>query len=347
MAYGLSSVDGFDGGVLPLRDYTAVAGLALPEGQVTTDGRLREFLAAVPEPRLLDLFAARYVITDKTGDAWRDGVLFDRQFPITLGPGETVQFGEVDFEATELRLLGDAPPQVEVAAGGVAYELAPEKLSEPDVYSVPWPAGARATIDLRCPETSAACSVDALTLVDGRDGAFWPLVPAPFRLIQSGDVKLYEKTDALPRAYLVSDWTWVADTDAAVAAMATATFDPRRQAVVVGEGPAAAGGAAGVATTATDEPERVIINTSSAGPSLLVLADTDYPGWEARIDGQPAVIHRTNGLFRGVLVPAGDHTVEFAFRPASLRLGAALSAAGILIWLAVALVVYRGGRNRS
>jgi uncharacterized membrane protein YfhO len=55
--------------------------------------------------------------------------------------------------------------------------------------------------------------------------------------------------------------------------------------------------------------------------ALLVLSDMLYPGWRARIDRKPAPIYATNGLFRGIIVPSGVHTVEMLFRPTSLRLG--------------------------
>ncbi len=48
---------------------------------------------------------------------------------------------------------------------------------------------------------------------------------------------------------------------------------------------------------------------------FLVLADTYYPGWVARIDGRPAPIVRTNHAFRGVIVPAGTSSVFFSYEP--------------------------------
>ncbi|KAA2235165.1 YfhO family protein [Salinarimonas soli] len=53
--------------------------------------------------------------------------------------------------------------------------------------------------------------------------------------------------------------------------------------------------------------------------AVLVLHDLDYPGWEAWVDGERRPILRTNLLFRGVEVSAGQHVVEFRFRPLSVR----------------------------
>ncbi len=70
-------------------------------------------------------------------------------------------------------------------------------------------------------------------------------------------------------------------------------------------------------------PNRIAINT--AGPGLLVLSEIDYPGWRARLDGNPLEIHTVDGLLRGVTLPEGDHRVEFIFQPFWVYIGSAIS----------------------
>jgi uncharacterized membrane protein YfhO len=70
---------------------------------------------------------------------------------------------------------------------------------------------------------------------------------------------------------------------------------------------------------------------------MVVVSDTFYPGWRARVDRQPAEIFEVNGAMRGVLVPKGTHTVTMRYRPLSVYLGAALSLLGVLGALALAL----------
>jgi uncharacterized membrane protein YfhO len=69
----------------------------------------------------------------------------------------------------------------------------------------------------------------------------------------------------------------------------------------------------------------------------LMLTDTNYPGWRAFVNGQPAPIVSANYLFRGVIVPKGTSRVEFVYQPGSFRLGGAISMVALIAlgWLLV------------
>lgn len=61
----------------------------------------------------------------------------------------------------------------------------------------------------------------------------------------------------------------------------------------------------------------VTIDVEAEEPGVLVLHDVYYPGWEVTVDGERKPVLRANLLFRGVEIPAGQHRVEFTFRPMS------------------------------
>jgi len=75
--------------------------------------------------------------------------------------------------------------------------------------------------------------------------------------------------------------------------------------------------------------DRLAIRADLACDGTVILSDTFYPGWRARVDHRPAEIAAANGAMRAVAVPRGNHTVTMRYRPASVYLGAALTLLGI------------------
>jgi hypothetical protein len=71
----------------------------------------------------------------------------------------------------------------------------------------------------------------------------------------------------------------------------------------------------GVATLLhrTTTSVRIAVTLPVAG--RLVLHDLYYPAWTATADRRPLPVERYGGLFRSVRLPAGQHIVEFEYRP--------------------------------
>ncbi|MCX7013178.1 MAG: YfhO family protein [Candidatus Sumerlaeota bacterium] len=69
----------------------------------------------------------------------------------------------------------------------------------------------------------------------------------------------------------------------------------------------------------------IACSTSAAGPRLLVLSDSYDPNWRCRIDGRATPIYPANIAFRAVVVPAGEHRVEFDYAPRSFYIGLGVS----------------------
>lgn len=88
-------------------------------------------------------------------------------------------------------------------------------------------------------------------------------------------------------------------------------------------------------------PDRLTYAARSARGGVAVFSEVFFPwGWECTIDGKPADIARVNYLLRAVSIPAGNHSIEMTFRPASVRdtvRCARISVILIYLLLAVAL----------
>lgn len=60
------------------------------------------------------------------------------------------------------------------------------------------------------------------------------------------------------------------------------------------------------------QPNKLVYKTKTATDALAVFSEMYYPlAWNATIDGKPAAHFRTDWILRGMVVPAGEHTVEF------------------------------------
>ncbi len=68
-------------------------------------------------------------------------------------------------------------------------------------------------------------------------------------------------------------------------------------------------------------PNRIKIKTKTDTSQLLVLSELWFPGWKVRINNKKADVLRVNYIFRGVVVPAGESTVDFYYSPETLILG--------------------------
>lgn len=156
---------------------------------------------------------------------------------------------------------------------------------------------------------------------------------------QQGAAWVYQRARPLPMARLVFAAEVIADDAAAVARVHQAEFDPATTAILSADPGCALGPAPealGAAEVVSHEAAHWQIRTTADAPALLVLAENAYPGWEVTLDGAPAEGLTAYTAVRAVCVPAGQHQVEWHFRPRLYLVGAAVSL------LALALIIYAG-----
>ncbi len=67
------------------------------------------------------------------------------------------------------------------------------------------------------------------------------------------------------------------------------------------------------------------LETTTNTPQLLVFVQTNYPGWQATIDGKETPINQTDYLFQSIFVPAGTHEAVFVFHSPKLMTGAIIT----------------------
>jgi hypothetical protein len=165
------------------------------------------------------------------------------------------------------------------------------------------------------------------------------------RAARLGDVAVYENTRVLPRAWLASD-ALVLEEEKILEVIRTgrlpdgAEWNPRQTTLVEAPVDFKQGSVvdASARTEVTRrEPNRVEVKTASSSPSILILSENHFPGWRAYTDGRAVETLRVDYGLRGVVLSAGEHTVEFVYRPKSVIIGLAISLltlAALVLWAA-------------
>ncbi len=160
------------------------------------------------------------------------------------------------------------------------------------------------------------------------------------QVYEQNGVQILRNKRALPRAWLVAEAEAVDAEEALrrIRGESPHTFDPRRTALLEVR-PDELPQLSGVALTwermtarvVAYQPNRFEIDTDALAPTVLVVSEIFYPGWEATVDGQPARILLTDYLLRGVALPPGRHRVEMHYTAPGARAGAIISACTLLL----------------
>lgn len=129
-----------------------------------------------------------------------------------------------------------------------------------------------------------------------------------------GIVRIYENKLALPRAFFASN-TLLADSKQEAI---NALFNPMnylgKTAVIENaqdRNLVKTDWSVGKVSVVNYSENSVVLKTNNFEKGFLVLTDSYYPTWHAKIDGKETKIYLTDYNFRGIIVPKGEHAIEF------------------------------------
>jgi hypothetical protein len=186
----------------------------------------------------------------------------------------------------------------------------------------------------------------AVVYVD--NAALWVGSPPPMYdlelpLVYDGEVRIYENPDAFPRAFVAHGAVFADSYREAQQVVSKPDFDARHKVVLEEPLPDNWTALVNVDLAPTEDlseasivdyqTDRVEVEARLSQPGILVLTDTYYPGWTARVDGAAVPIYRVDGVFRGVLLSEGHHTIVFSYFPRSYAIGFGVSGVALVICL--------------
>jgi hypothetical protein len=238
-AYGRPGPDGYDGGILPLRDYVDFKSVFLPGAETTPDALLRNQLRDIPQKWILDLMGVGYVLVDRKDDIEIDGIFLDTERSLKItGPDRVVLDLAKSIKASQLVAVVSSE-----AAGGARFEL----FSDGELLSalaIPSNGANQvnevvATVNVDqlhvVVPSGGAVEISGITLLDSKDIQY-PVslfLDQGIDLISWTDVKLYELHDMPPRVSLLTDFGLAGGPEGSVSMMQANGGVDSRQAVVL------------------------------------------------------------------------------------------------------------------
>ncbi len=222
---------------------------------------------------------------------------------------------------------------------GSLYQLADMRGISPLFLSGPWALIGHEAINPRAWELFAVRYVYS----------DWHELPVPAHQVMEGydrygAISLHRLDDPRPWAHLLRLVEIVSSDEAAYSRLADPAFAARHT-VLLNQMPLplpdeqASGG---TATITRFSPERIEIEVDTPGAAVLSLAHPHYPGWEARVSGEPAELLPAYGALSAIALPAGQHVIELNYSPLSLRIGGLLSLLTLLVYLLAVIRSRRG-----
>jgi hypothetical protein len=149
---------------------------------------------------------------------------------------------------------------------------------------------------------------------------------------------------ALGNAWFVSNVKWVKNADEEMNALTdfnpatTVVIDERYKSLVTAAS-FAVDSSASVQLTQYS-PNALSYQSNSGTEALAVFSEIYYntgKGWHAYLDGKPVEHFRCNYVLRGMVIPAGQHKIEFKMEPQSVVMGNKIAYAGSFFLLAFVL----------
>lgn len=142
------------------------------------------------------------------------------------------------------------------------------------------------------------------------------------KLFHKGETYLYLNSFFLPRAYLVNQYK-IFPEEKILNYLTSKKFEPSKE-VILEKKPnfllRFSNKNPGKARVEKYQPGYIRIRANATADCFLVLSDSFYPGWEARLDGKKVPIYQANYLFRAVPIKKGQHRIEFFYYPEEVYL---------------------------
>lgn len=164
--------------------------------------------------------------------------------------------------------------------------------------------------------------------------------PDYVKVFEEGETKTYLNKKSLPRTFFVSEVKKTANYTEELTSLLDKNFDPTVSATSRYFSFPKQSLNSEIRVSSYNDSQ-IILKTSQDRQAPLVVTNIYYPGWKVFIDRKEAKINEADFMFQSVLVPSGNHTIDFKYHPQSFYNGLYLTLVGLAIWAATGVFLWR------
>ena len=133
-------------------------------------------------------------------------------------------------------------------------------------------------------------------------------------------IKHYELPDVFPRAWIVKEFIATpADNKNSAELLVDNNFNPLEKAIINGDAPLMPPNSENSKVEVTEEKNHSL-KIKASSPGLVVVNDSWYPKWKARVNGHESIVLRVNNSMRGVISPSAGAEIELYYDEGNLKL---------------------------
>lgn len=159
------------------------------------------------------------------------------------------------------------------------------------------------------------------------------------RMVYDNEVKIYENTNTLPRAFVANKINFVKSENDMINEMKNTDWNPTQTVIMFKDD--AEKLSPNLLKAIIDEDDttaslsdfrfskfsanQINIEGDTDRAGILVFSDTFYPGWKVKVNGENRNLFRVNLFLRGVELNKGVNKIEFYYSPMSFKIGIVVS----------------------
>lgn len=157
---------------------------------------------------------------------------------------------------------------------------------------------------------------------------------------------LYTNENQVPKVSLVNSYKVARTPNEIIGILISDDFDPQKEVIL--EEPlkielSKNESSDNIVNIEEYKSNKITIKVLTAVDSILVIADSYYPGWNASINNEKTKIYPANINSRAIFVPRGNHTITFNYVPKRLYASILIS---ITSFICLLFIIVKYGKNK-